>query len=40
MMERDDNKDIMAYGYLGWIAVLILAGVVIGLMFGLAQSIS
>ena len=40
MMGRDGSKDIMAYGYSAWIAGLVLAGVVIGLMFGLAQPIS
>ena len=40
MMERDGNKNIMAYGYSTWIAGLVLAGVVIRIMFGLAQPIS
>lgn len=40
MIGRDSQKDIMAYGWTAWIAGLLLAAILIGLMFGLAQPIS
>lgn len=39
MMGRDDKTDLMAYGVKAWIAGLILAAVIAGFLFGLAQPI-
>ena len=40
MIGRDGEAEIMAYGYKAWIAGLILAAILLGLLFGLAQPIS
>jgi hypothetical protein len=40
MIGRDTQSDIMAYGLTGWLAGLVLAAILIGLTFGLANPIS
>ncbi|MXN64209.1 dihydroxy-acid dehydratase [Stappia sp. GBMRC 2046] len=40
MVGRDGESDIMAYGYTAWVAGVVLAAIISGLLFGLAQPIS
>jgi len=40
MMGRDGESEIMAYGYKAWLAGLVLAAVILGILFGFAHSIS
>jgi len=39
MIGRDSKEDLNAYGLTPWIAGVVLAAVLIGVMFGFAQSI-
>jgi len=39
MIGRDSKQDLDAYGLKPWIAGLVIAAVLIGVMFGFAQSI-
>ncbi len=40
MIGRDSREDMDSYGIWPWVGGLVLAAVIIGLMFGLAQPIS
>jgi hypothetical protein len=40
MVGRDDETDIMAYGFTAWVAGLILALIILSILFGLARPIS
>lgn len=39
MIGRDSSEDIDGYGKWPWVLGLVLAGVIIGIMFGLAATI-
>ena len=40
MISRDGDSEIMAYGFRAWIAGLVLAAVILGILFGFAHPIS